>query len=244
MKPLTLTLAVLCTLSAFAFGGTTSYSGKEMKEVAPAPCPEWYGDHEWEFGLWGAYSFTGTESDRTKIEEADDSGVYGEYDKFLGGDHAWGGGIDAKYFFCRYFGVGLEAFGLDGKGSHALFDGGPNPDVSEEVYAHEDHFVGAALGTLTLRYPFRCTRFAPYVWAGGGGAFGGRNDRPFVDTAGEGAFSVSRNEDESRFMGQFGGGLEYRITRHIGITGDFSWNVLDGPHNNFGMVRSGLTFGF
>jgi hypothetical protein len=25
---------------------------------------------------------------------------------------------------------------------------------------------------------------------------------------------------------------------------DFSWNVVDGPKNNFGMVRSGVTFAF
>jgi hypothetical protein len=25
---------------------------------------------------------------------------------------------------------------------------------------------------------------------------------------------------------------------------DFSWNVVDGPGNNFGMVRSGLNFAF
>jgi len=25
---------------------------------------------------------------------------------------------------------------------------------------------------------------------------------------------------------------------------DFSWNVVDGPDNNFGMVRSGVTFAF
>ena len=45
-------------------------------------------------------------------------------------------------------------------------------------------------------------------------------------------------------MGQFGGGFEVRITRHIGWMNDFSWNVVDGPKNNFGMVRSGLNFAF
>ena len=249
MKPVTLTFAVFCALTALCFGGT-GYSGKEMKEaVVPAPCPEWYGDHEWDISVWGTYAFTGTESDRTKIEIADDLGIFGEYDRFLGGDHAWGGGLDAKYFFCRYFGVGVEGFALAGRGSRARFDEGPNAPVSEEVYEDNDHTVGAALGTLTLRYPFHCTRFAPYVWAGAGGIFGGRNDRTFHDVApgGEGGafvFSNSENEEESRFMGQFGGGLEFRVTRHIGITGDFSWNVVDGPHNNFGMVRSGVTFGF
>jgi hypothetical protein len=44
--------------------------------------------------------------------------------------------------------------------------------------------------------------------------------------------------------GQFGGGIEIRLTPHIGFMNDFSWNVVDGPDNNFGMVRSGLTFAF
>jgi hypothetical protein len=28
------------------------------------------------------------------------------------------------------------------------------------------------------------------------------------------------------------------------VMADFSWNVVNGPRNNFGMVRSGLTFAF
>ena len=96
------------------------------------------------------------------------------------------------------------------------------------------------LGTVTFRYPFHCSRFAPYAWAGGGGMFNGNNDRLFND---HGLHRID-NKDESRGAGQFGGGLEYRVTRHIGIIGDFSWNVLDGPHNNFGLVRSGVNFGF
>ena len=31
-----------------------------MKQVAP-PCPEFYGDHEWNVNLWGTYAFTNTE---------------------------------------------------------------------------------------------------------------------------------------------------------------------------------------
>jgi len=45
-------------------------------------------------------------------------------------------------------------------------------------------------------------------------------------------------------MGQFGGGVEVRITPHIGWIADFSWNVVDGPHNNFGMARTGINFAF
>ena len=78
----------------------------------------------------------------------------------------------------------------------------------------------------------RLTRWPAIFWAAG------------AKTAMNSTTDHYENQDESRAMGQFGGGLEVRITRHIGITGDFSWNVVDGPHNNFGMVRSGLNFAF
>ena len=227
----------VCAISAFA--GTTSYSGKEMKQtVQQAPCPEWYGDREWNVSLWGAYAFTGTEYNRTDRETADDNRhSLGTFDRFLGGDHAWGGGIDAKYFFHRYFGIGIEGFGLAGRGSHLLTDHVQN---GEEHYVRDDHAVGGALGTFTLRYPFHCSRFSPFIWGGAGGVFGGRTDKSFHPY-----FSRDiASEDESRFVGQFGGGLEVRITRHIGLISDFSWNVVDGPDNNFGMFRSGVNFAF
>jgi len=67
MKELTLTLFALGVFCAFANAGPEAISGKEMKQVAPAPapCPEWYADREVNVSLWGAYAFTGTESDRT-----------------------------------------------------------------------------------------------------------------------------------------------------------------------------------
>ena len=126
---------------------------------------------------------------------------------------------DLKYFWRRYFGAGVEGLVLD-----------------------SDNVSGAVLGTLTVRYPIGCSRFAPYAWAGGGAIFGGgERDRVVLSGA---TLTTDHSEGESKAMGQFGGGIEVRITRHIGWTNDFSWNVVDGPHNNFGMVRSGLTFAF
>ena len=245
MKRFTFVAVALTALTATCLAGTSTYSGKEMKQAVVPTCEEYYGDREFNVSVWGTYSFTGTESDRTKIEIADDLGIFGEYDKFLGGDHAWGGGIDAKYFFCRYFGVGFEGFGLAGRGSHAAFDEGPNPEVSEEVYEKHDHAVGGAFGTATFRWPIsKCSRWAPYAFAGFGGVFGGANDRTFHTVSDGVVFSESSLDNESRVAGVFGGGMEYRFTRHIGIMGDFSWVVVDGPHNNFGMVRSGVNFAF
>jgi hypothetical protein len=48
--------------------------------------------------IWGAYAFTGENW---------------QSDRYLDADHAWGGGLDLKYFFHRYFGVGVEGYLLD-----------------------------------------------------------------------------------------------------------------------------------
>src|SRR5205814_4171340 len=99
MKRLTLMICALGALTSVAFGGTSTYSGKEMKQTAvqQAPCPAWYRDSEWDVDLWGTYVFTGEEW---------------RNDRYLGVDHAWGGGLDIEYFFARHFGVGLEGYGL------------------------------------------------------------------------------------------------------------------------------------
>src|SRR5581483_5815619 len=244
MKQVTVFLLGLFAVTCVAFAGT-EYSGKEMKQTAAVQQNEcWYGDREFNVGVWGAYAFAGTENQRTGIEDADDLGIYGSYDRFLSADHAWGGGIDAKYFFMKYFGVGIEGFALDGRTLHGRFDHGSDA-VTEEFYSVDHHVVGGVLGTVTVRFPIGCSRFAPYVFGGGGAVFGGHNDRPvghdLIDPLLADRFE---NDTDARAAGQVGGGLEVRITRHIGVTTDFSWNFVDGPKNNFGMVRSGLNFAF
>ena len=235
MKRLLLSASIIIGLASLTFAGPmTTYSGKEQY-TAPAPCPQWYADYEWNVSLWGTYVFTETEWMN---------------DKYLEADHAWGGGIDFKYFFMRYFGIGFEGWVVDANQARdQVFI-----DFSEGVFRRslerENNAVGSVLGTFTLRYPIPCTRFSPYVFAGGGGIFGGGQKRHLILTndVEEGEVNdvvVTRYGDsETELIGQFGGGLEFRITPHIGWMSDFSWNVVDGPQNNFGMVRSGLTFAF
>src|SRR4030095_1280612 len=118
MKKLTLTLIILSAFCGLTYSGT-EYSGKEMQPVPP--CPEWYGDNELNVSLWGTYAFTGTEFapnlDLVDLIVSTTEGhtVLGTFDKYLGHDPAWGGGTDIKYFFHRYFGIGIEGFALDAK---------------------------------------------------------------------------------------------------------------------------------
>ena len=229
-------------------------SGKEMKQVTLAPCPQWYADFEWNVNLWETYVFTNTEYNPNlwliDVVQSTSEGnpVLGTYDRYIGGDHAWGGGGDIKYFFCRYFGVGVEGFALDAsKNGFDIFEDPTIPIFTRERINH-DHTIGAVLGTFTLRYPIPCTRFAPYAWAGVGAIFGG-GERDVLHTQGPpDAFAVHAQTEhfgsETKLLGQFGAGLEFRIARHFGWTNDLSFGVIDGPKNNFGMFRTGLNFAF
>ena len=237
MKKLMLSLLGIAAISSIGFAGTETYSGKEMKQVAaPLPCPEWYADREFNVSLWGTYVFTGNEW---------------QNDRYFEADHAWGGGGDIKYFFMRYIGVGIEGWAVSARQATGL-------DVTEQLFGtefdavsihHESNVIGAVLGTLTLRYPFHCSRFSPYIFGGGGAIFGGGKrtfSLQFVDSADEpiGDRHTVTQDSESKAIGQVGGGLEIRFTPHIGWISDFSWNFIDGPQNNFGMVRTGVNFAF
>jgi len=129
MKKLTLALCVLGTF-AFAFdfavfAGPEQYSGKEMKQaVVTPPACEWYRGNEWDISIWGAYAFPGNDGRRNPTDvalfhEANEGLDNHEEnvgrisnDRFLNKDDAWGGGVDFKYFLCKYFGIGVEGYGL------------------------------------------------------------------------------------------------------------------------------------
>ena len=238
-----------------AYARSGKDSGKEMKQVAYVPpCPEWYGDREWNVNLWGTYAFTNTEFAPNPslvdiVQSTSEGGpVLGTYDRYIGGDHAWGGGGDIKYFFCRYAGVGVEGFALDAsKPGFDIFE-----DQAVPIFVHQrinhNHTIGAVLGTLTLRYPIPCTRLSPYAWAGVGAIFGG-GERDQLHTQGPpDAFAVNAQTEhfgaETKLLGQFGAGVEFRFSRHLAMINDLSFGVIDGPRNNFGMFRSGLNFAF
>jgi hypothetical protein len=238
MKKLVLSLLGAGVIVSAAFAGV-GYSGKEMKQVAPPPCPEWYADTEFNVSLWGTYVFTGNSW---------------QNDRYIEADHAWGGGIDVKYFFHRYFGVGIEGWAASARQARQNIFIDFSDDIFESSSTHESNVIGAVLGTLTLRYPFHCSRFSPYIFGGGGAIFGGGQKRVdrwfregFINEGGEGfdiLQTVGHTDSETKALGQVGGGLEIRLTPHIGFVSDFSWNFVDGPSNNFGMVRTGLNFAF
>ena len=144
-----------------------------------------------------------------------------------GRDDSWGGGADVKYFWSKYFGVGIEGVG----------------------FAAKTNFAGGGLVTLTARYPWG--RFAPYVTGGLGFLSGGATEYRFFNeknkigtvsapppsTDSRNGFTVNEQEfwttdpvpnNHARAIGQLGIGAEYRITCHIGLMADFTWNFVFG----------------
>ncbi|MEY2489674.1 MAG: hypothetical protein QOC70_1616 [Verrucomicrobiota bacterium] len=225
MKKLTLCFCALAVATSAAFAGSEIYT-REKSTVAPE-CPQWYADNEFNVSLSGVYAPTGNPW---------------REDQYLGVDHAWGGSIDAKYFVHRYFGFGIQGNVLSVRDNEIFDDGFTRTLTSGD----DRHAVGSVLGTFTLRFPIGCSRFAPYAWLGGGAIFGGgRSSELLVDPAAP--FGVVRrefNQSETRGLGQVGGGLEYRFTPHCGLLTDFSWNVVSGSKNNFGMARTGINIAF
>ena len=228
MKKLALSLCALVALGTAAFAGT-EYS-KESKSVVPPPCPQWYADNEFNLSLWGTYA-----------------GTFNDWrdDTYIVADHAWGGGTDLKYFFHRYFGIGLQGYLLFPNSDETIDNG-----FTEVRVGDNNRTIGSVLGTFTLRFPIGCSRFAPYVWIGGGGIFGGGQDHEFllqgVQPPGPPVILVNHEFPASttRAVGQVGGGFEIRFTPHMGLLNDFSWNIVSGSNNNFGMARTGLNFAF
>ena len=256
MKRFPLVLCAIAISISAAQAGPDRYSSKETASVPP--CPTWYADNEWNVSLWGAYAFPnndyptpGNTISQGRVFPINGGSLGPLHDTYLEADHAWGGGIDAKYFFKRYFGLGIEGFGLDARRSFGTVTILPAPpgfagSLVQYGTGHEERLVGALLGTFTLRYPIGCSRFAPYVWAGGGAIFGGGEvDEIVVNDVTSGAFLTGKHRgSETKAMGQFGGGFEVRLTPHIGWTNDFGWNVIEGSSNNFGMIRTGINFAF
>ncbi len=250
MQKVSLVIFAVVALSAAAYAGPEAFSGKEMKQIAPAPapCAEFYSDNEWNISVWGTYAFTDNDELRDlrinsggPVSITDLTPVFSG-DRYFETDHAWGGGLDAKYFFKRYFGVGIEGFAVDAK--RTVFDLESDPRTGFSRSRDTEHrAIGSALGSVTLRYPIRCSRFSPYVWAAGGAIFGG-GERDLFRFVPPGTGTTIHTDGSTNAVGQFGGGMEVRLTPHIGFLADFSWNVVDGPRNNFGMVRSGINFAF
>jgi hypothetical protein len=204
MKKLIVSLFALSALAAVTgYAGPVETTQMQAQTYRP-PAQDWFRDREWNIDLFGAYAWPARPY---------------EADKYIGQDHAWGGGINANYMFSRYFGIGAEGYGLA---------------------AHDAIFQ--ASGNLIARYPIPGTHIAPYGYAGGGVIFNATRAKDLAED--DRSLHVIRERSDVEAIGQVGAGFEFRFTPNVGMINDFSWNIINGDRNNFGMVRSGIRFAF
>jgi hypothetical protein len=161
-----------------------------------------------------------------------DLGAFGTYDTSFNhnrraiGDHAWGGGLGLSYFPWLYGGFRIQG------------------NVVNTIPG--DNTGGQLDGDFILRYPldllYPNIHLAPYAYAGIGGFF---SENGGFQGFHRNAFGFRRgHHDHDSVLGNFGGGLEYRFTPHIGIFSEVGYEVVDGPKNNFMQVNFGLKYAF
>ena len=217
MKRTALVITLLSALGAFAYAGPEP-SGKEMKQVAPAPtpCPTWTG---FEIGGFGAYVYgvADTHLDLTgEWERFHDEEVFlqnaanhnlgtsgGEIGGFLGynyqfaGNWVIGGEFDGGYMFLR------------NSAEKQVFD--PFTDNNINIAAIEGSFKTHYLLTLGGKIGYAFCRWLPYVTGGAAWAdtdVHGRFAFPGED------FRFEGGKDNTQTGFYVGGGLEYMLTNH------------------------------
>ena len=217
MKP-KIAVALLLLSTAFAFAGPDPV--QIPVEPAPIPAPSsdsLFRDTEFDVSLLGTGIFTQTAASS---------------DRYFGADHAFGGTLNAKFFFAKYFGTGLSVSGFDVR--NVL---GPN-------FGNGHRFVGDFLPTLTFRYPIG--NFAPYVFAGVGTIFNGGNrslKEPSNGSFGRKIrFEVA--EHDAQVLSEAGIGVEYRLNKNIGFITEAVFDKVARPQSNFGGMRAGVNIAF
>jgi hypothetical protein len=125
--------------------------------------------------------------------------------------------------------------------------------------------AGVLTGDFMLRLPlddfWPGVHLAPYFFAGLGGiivgsvgeghsvsetfavtnAAGQTRDVTFT---GRRVDAIRNNIGDDRVLAHFGGGLEYRITPHIGIFGEAGYDLVNGASNDFIQTNFGLRYAF
>ena len=217
MKTNALTITLFCALGAFAYAGPEP-TGKEMKQIAPAPtpCPSWTG---FEIGGFGAFveGVADTHLDLTgEWEEFHDTEVFlqnrGNRSFSTSGGEI-GGFLAYNYQFAGNWVIGAEFDGgymfLRNSEERQVLFTSPNGDT--DLFAVEASVKTHYLLTLGGKLGYAFCHWLPYVT--GGAAFGDTDISGRFAIPGE-DFGFEGSRDNTHTGWFVGGGLEYMLTNH------------------------------
>src|SRR4051794_36649784 len=86
---------------------SAAVAGTETSAIRETPISAdssaWYRTNEWNVSVWSTLAFVGNLYPSAQNDQVPSlAGV----DRYIETDHGWGGGLSAKYFLSRYFGLG------------------------------------------------------------------------------------------------------------------------------------------
>ena len=246
------------TVLALISQATISFAGPPpSKEIVapPAPPESYFRGNEFDIGAFATY-VTGTNGGGTRTRETtfDDGTTFTLSSS--GSPSGWGGGMDFTYFLpWKYLGFRFQGAGVELNAQTLSV-------TSSNGFSRSNSSASAAAGVLTgdvvLRLPlddyWPGVHLAPYTFGGFGGVFtgAGNNTINTPDATVNRRFNnASSNVDGNRFLGNIGGGVEYRFTPHIGAFGEAGYNWVGGGQHSFNssvkdfiQVNFGLRFAF
>jgi outer membrane immunogenic protein len=245
MKKTTLTLALLFAVSALIYAGPEAISGKEMKQVAPVPppCPTWGGFY---VGGFGGYKFAsvnqtldlGSTWDTLSTTERDVVEPEGSRDLDTSGAEL--GGLVGYNFQWNRWVFGLEADGgylwLRDSTERNFDTNGSNP-----VYELDSSFKTRYLFTFAPRVGYTFCKWMPYVT--GGLAVGDIDySQEIINQTLSPHFFEGGSSSETKAGWMVGGGLEYALTDHWRLRGQYQYIDLGSTSFDSSTDLNGLTY--
>jgi outer membrane immunogenic protein len=236
MKQLIRLTILFCSCAALALnvlGGTETYSGKEMKQVAPAPVPEcnWTGFY---LGINAGGNFGhGENKDLDGYNFPDKPWGY-DTSGFLGG-----GQIGYNYQW------NWLVLGIEGDIGYMDIRGGDHePD---NFFARNDtigHSESDFYTTIRGRLGFAWNKFLFYGTGGGIGVNWDTRVTDTCDTGNCGLGLIDAGKEEFNWGWVAGGGIEYMLNCHWTIRGEYLRYELDNQHFDGLDTFNGVTYGW
>jgi outer membrane immunogenic protein len=244
MKKTCLALTILFAVSALIYAGPEAISGKEMKQVAPAPpaCFDWTGFYAGGFGgykfssvdnnlsLGGEWHFVPDSRDLFESEgsrDLDNSG--GELGGLLGYNYQWR---------CWVFGLEADGGYLWARDSH---DSGTLSIPADDIgLVHiRSSFQTHYLFTVAPRFGYAFGKWLPYVT--GGLAVGDLELGQQINFIGDGSGSGEGGRKTTTNVGwMVGGGLQYALNDHWSLRAQYQFIDLGNVDfdSNFSFINS------
>ncbi|MBV9672561.1 MAG: hypothetical protein JO076_07020 [Verrucomicrobia bacterium] len=234
-KVIAIVVMPIALQAATLLAGEQMVSSKQVITPPPAPPISYFRGNEFDLGAFATY-VTGTNGGGTRQRVFDNGNTFTLSSS--GTPDGWGGGMDFTYYFpWKYAGVRFQGAGVEINSGNVTVTG-------TNGFRTRSGSGSAAAGVLTgdfiMRLPlddfWPSVHLAPYIFGGFGGVFtgaGGNTINTPYARVNQRVNNASSNVSNDRFLGNVGGGVEYRFTPHLGIFGEAGYNFVEGGNYNF-----------